>query len=240
MRSSRLPYLRTLTDFDFAFQPSIKREQIDALHELGFLERKENVVFLGSPGVGKPGRYHSIAHDPEALQALLTELFVESWPGRLPPSRLVLDIDSTDDAVHGRQEGRCFHGYYGHYCFLRLYIFCGKHPLCAMLRPGNSAAASSARLRRQWPGLGILVRADSACLCPRGAAGLMRGQRRGLRHRRGQELAAHGQDRPGACRRPRTLPSLQHPQPRRFGREGVDFQRPWVTGEEPPVRGFGP
>ena len=53
MRSSRLPYVRTLTDFDFAFQPSIKREQIDALHELGFLERKENVVFLGPPGVGK-------------------------------------------------------------------------------------------------------------------------------------------------------------------------------------------
>ena len=50
MRSSRLPYVRTLTDFDFAFQPSIKREQIDALHELGFLERKENVVFLGPPG----------------------------------------------------------------------------------------------------------------------------------------------------------------------------------------------
>ncbi len=49
MRSSRLPYVRTLTDFDFAFQPSIKREQIDALHELGFLERKENVVFLGPP-----------------------------------------------------------------------------------------------------------------------------------------------------------------------------------------------
>ncbi len=53
MRSSRLPYVRTLTDFDFAFQPSIKREQIEALHELGFLERKENVVFLGPPGVGK-------------------------------------------------------------------------------------------------------------------------------------------------------------------------------------------
>ena len=52
-RSSRLPYVRTLADFDFAFQPSIKREQIDALHELGFLERQENVVFLGPPGVGK-------------------------------------------------------------------------------------------------------------------------------------------------------------------------------------------
>jgi DNA replication protein DnaC len=53
MRSSRLPVVKTLEDFDFSFQPSIKREQIDSLHELGFLERKENVVFLGPPGVGK-------------------------------------------------------------------------------------------------------------------------------------------------------------------------------------------
>ncbi len=53
MRSSRLPELKTLADFDFSFQPTVKREQIDALHELGFLERKENVVFLGPPGVGK-------------------------------------------------------------------------------------------------------------------------------------------------------------------------------------------
>ena len=53
MRSSRLPAIKTLADFDFSFQPSVKREQIDSLHELGFLERKENVVFLGPPGVGE-------------------------------------------------------------------------------------------------------------------------------------------------------------------------------------------
>ncbi len=53
MRSSRLPAIKTLADFDFSFQPSVKREQIDSLHELGFVERKENVVFLGPPGVGK-------------------------------------------------------------------------------------------------------------------------------------------------------------------------------------------
>ena len=97
-----------------------------------------------APGDGKPGRYHRIAHDPEALQALLTDLFIESWPGRLPPSRLVLDIDSTDDRVHGRQEGHAFHGYYGHHCLLPLYIFCGSHPLCAVLRPGNSDPAAGA------------------------------------------------------------------------------------------------
>ena len=124
-----------------------------------------------APGDGKSGRYHRIAHDPEALQALLTDLFIESWSGRLPPSRLVLDIDSTDDRVHGRQEGHAFHGYYGHHCLLPLYVFCGPHPLCAVLRPGNSDPAAGAlhqlarivgQLRRRWPGLGILVRADSA------------------------------------------------------------------------------
>ena len=98
-----------------------------------------------APGDGRPGRYHRIAHDPRALQALLTELFIESWPGRLPPSRLVLDIDATDDKVHGRQEGRCFHGYYGHHCLLPLYVFCGSHPLCAVST--NSASWSA---RRTW------------------------------------------------------------------------------------------
>ena len=114
------------------------------------------------PGDGRQDRYHRIVHDPEALQALLTEMFIESWPGRLPPSRLVLDIDSTDDAAHGRQEGSCYHGYYRHYCFLPLCIFCGAHPLCAVLRPGNADPAAGAvqrlarivaRLRRRWPGL---------------------------------------------------------------------------------------
>ena len=105
MRASRLPYLRTLTDFDFACQPSITREQIGRAPRTRLPGAQGERGLPRSPGVGKPGRYHSIAHDPEALQALLTELFVESWPGRLQPSRLVLDIDSTDDAVHGRQAG---------------------------------------------------------------------------------------------------------------------------------------
>ena len=119
---------------------------------------------------GEPGRYRRIGHDPEALQNLLTELFVESKTGA-PPSRLVLDIDCTDDQTHGRQEGRFFHGYYGHYCFLPLYIFCGHHPLAAVLRPGNSDPAAGAveqlerivtRLRERWPDVELLVRADSA------------------------------------------------------------------------------
>ena len=123
-----------------------------------------------APADGKPGRYHRIDHDPDALRALLVELFIDLWEGK-PPSRLVLDIDSTDDEVHGRQEGGRYHGYYGHHCLLPLYITCGGRPLFALLRPGNSDPAAGAvealdrviaRLRREWPWLRILVRADSA------------------------------------------------------------------------------
>ena len=123
-----------------------------------------------APAGGEPGRYDRIDHDPDALQALLVELFLDLWEGK-PPSRLVLDIDSTDDEVYGHQEGRRFHGYYGHYCFLPLYITCGGRPLFALLRPGNSDPAAGAiealdrviaRLREQWPWLKILLRADSA------------------------------------------------------------------------------
>ena len=101
---------------------------------------------------------------------MLVESFIDSWRG-LPPSRLVLDIDSTDDAVHGRQEGRFYHGYYHHYCFLPLYVTCGGRPLFAQLRPGNADPVGGvtgplggiiARLRREWPWLKILLRADSA------------------------------------------------------------------------------
>lgn len=123
-----------------------------------------------APRGGEPGRYHRISHDPQAMQALLTELFIESKTGP-PPARLVLDIDCTDDETHGRQEGRFFHGYYGHYCFLPLYVFCGHHPLAAVLRPGNTDPARGAvaalerivtQLRDRWPDVELLVRADSA------------------------------------------------------------------------------
>ena len=123
-----------------------------------------------APPSGEPGRYHRIGHDADALQAVLLESFIDSWKGGRP-SRLVLDIDSTDDEVHGRQEGRFFHGYYGHYCFLPLYITCGGRPLFAQLRPGNADPAGGVtgplgriveRLRQRWPGLEILLRADAS------------------------------------------------------------------------------
>ena len=61
-----------------------------------------------------------------------------------PPGRIILDLDASDDPVHGEQEGRFFHGYYGHYCYLPLYIFCGNFLLCARLRPSNIDASAGA------------------------------------------------------------------------------------------------
>ena len=103
-----------------------------------------------------------------AVHEVLAAAFIASFEG--PPEEIVLDIDATDDAVHGRQEGRFFHGYYDRYCFLPLYVFAGGHLLVAYLRPADIDPAKHARavlkllvgrLRRAWPGVRIVVRADS-------------------------------------------------------------------------------
>jgi len=113
-------------------------------------------------------RYHKIAHRPEAIERLFVELFLEAYTAA--PERIVLDLDATDDPVHGEQEGRFFHGYYGHYCYLPLYIFCDKHLLVAKLRPSNIDRAAGSveelervvgRIRERWPQVQIVLRADS-------------------------------------------------------------------------------
>ena len=113
-------------------------------------------------------RYHKIGHRPEAIEALLVELFLDAHAKA--PERIVLDLDATDDPVHGEQEGRFFHGYYGHYCYLPLYIFCGKHLLVAKLRPSNIDGSAGSleelervigQIRSRWPRVEIVLRADS-------------------------------------------------------------------------------
>jgi len=103
-----------------------------------------------------------------ATHRVLVESFMDSFDE--PPEELVLDFDSTDDAVHGRQEGRFFHGYYDHYCFLPLYVFCGEQLLVAYLRPSNIDDAKHSwailsllvkAFRRRWPDVRIVFRADS-------------------------------------------------------------------------------
>ena len=96
MRSSRLPAVKMLSDFDFTFQPSIKREQIESLHELGFVERKENVIFLGPPGVGKTHLALSLAiaaaqHGRRVYYSTLTDL-ITSLEEAQAASRLGLDL----------------------------------------------------------------------------------------------------------------------------------------------------
>jgi hypothetical protein len=115
-----------------------------------------------------PTRYHKISHDPAQIARLLVSLFLEAH--RRPPAQIVLDLDATDDPLHGHQEGRFFHGYYDGYCYLPLYIFCGRHLLCAKLRPANIDASAGAveevawivaQIRACWPQVRILLRADS-------------------------------------------------------------------------------
>lgn len=113
-------------------------------------------------------RYHKIAHDGAAIERLLVELFIESH--RQPPEEIIVDLDATDDPLHGHQEGRFFHGYYDCYCYLPLYVFCGDQLLAAKLRTANIDAAAGAveevarivaQIRERWPAVRIVLRADS-------------------------------------------------------------------------------
>ena len=113
-------------------------------------------------------RYHKIGHDAAAIEGLFVGLFLEAH--KAPPRQIVLDLDATDDPLHGHQEGRFFHGYYDCYCYLPLYVFCGRQLLAAKLRRSNIDASAGAKdevarivaqIRARWPGVEILLRADS-------------------------------------------------------------------------------
>ncbi len=85
-------------------------------------------------------KYHKISHDPVAIEELFVTLFLEAHVQK--PKQIILDLDATDDPLHGHQEGRFFHGYYDGYCYLPLYIFCGRHLLAAKLRRSNIDASA--------------------------------------------------------------------------------------------------
>ena len=113
----------------------------------------------------EPTRYHKISHNPVAIKRLFVDLFLEAH--ERVPNEIILDLDATDDPVHGEQEGRFFHGYYDCYCYLPLYVFCGRH-LLDVRRANVDAAAGAveevarivAQIRRRWPLVRILLRAD--------------------------------------------------------------------------------
>ena len=140
------------------------RDQGEALAGKSTLNRLE----LTAAEVKEGERYKKIALDFAAVDRLWGDIFLQAHGE--PPKQIVLDLDSTDDPLHGNQEGRFFHGYYGHYCYLPLYIFCGEHLLCARLRTadGDGAAGSVEELarlvkqfRQAWPEVRIIVRGDS-------------------------------------------------------------------------------
>jgi len=119
-------------------------------------------------GAGTPDRYKKITFWKDGIDELLVSLFVESQ--QKAPDQIVLDVDTTDLPLHGKQEGRFFHGYYDSYCYLPLYIFCGEQVLCARLRESNHDASFGSlqeirriveQIRQTWPEVKIILRADS-------------------------------------------------------------------------------
>ena len=116
----------------------------------------------------EPTRYLKVSHNTAAIETLFVDMFLEAH--RRVPTQIILDLDATDDPLHGHQEGRFFHGYYDCYCYLPLYIFCGRHLLAAKLRRSNIDASAGAveeiartvaRIRRRWPTVRVLLRGDS-------------------------------------------------------------------------------
>lgn len=119
-------------------------------------------------GVVSTNRYKKIVPNTEAIDDLLIDLFIESFSST--PTEIVFDLDATDDRIHGCQEGRFFHGYYGDYCYLPLYIFCEDQLLCARLRTADRDASDGAvaelerivsKVRAAWPQVRIIIRGDS-------------------------------------------------------------------------------
>jgi Transposase DDE domain group 1 len=140
------------------------RDKGNALAGKSTLNRLE----LTPAGASEDSRYKKIVASCASIEQVFVKLFLQAHPK--PPKRIVLDLDSTNDPVHGDQLGRFFHGYYKEYCFLPLYIFCGEHLLCAALRPADIDASAGAlghlqrivaAIRAQWPEVKIVVRADS-------------------------------------------------------------------------------
>lgn len=141
----------------------LRRDRGKALAGKSTLNRLE----LTPEDANQESRYQKIVYDAEAIDSLLVDTFLDSYDQE--PQRIVIDLDPTDDPLHGNQEGKFFHGYYDGYCYLPLYIFCGEHLLSARLRPSNIAGADGAleeiqrmiaQIRERWLKVKILLRGD--------------------------------------------------------------------------------
>ena len=159
------PLLALLSDKQDLSGKTRKREQDKgcAIAGKSTLNRLELTPLDADAG----SRYKKIVADSRAMDELLVDLFLEAYDS--PPEEIILDVDATDDLIHGNQEGKFFHGYYRSYCYLPLYIFCGEHLLCARLRKANQDGAAGTvdelarmieRIRLSWPQTRIIVRGD--------------------------------------------------------------------------------
>ncbi len=141
-----------------------ERDQGKAIAGKSTLNRLE----LTPEEANEKSRYKKIVAHGEQIDDLMVEVCIQAEPNA--PKEVVLDVDATDDLMYGNQEGRFFHGYYGDYCYLPLYIFWGEYLLCARLRVASEDPASGVRqelerivkkLREAWPEVRIIVRGDS-------------------------------------------------------------------------------
>ncbi len=143
-----------------------KRSDCAPLAGKSTLNRLEHAAKVGTDP------YHKITHDPGAIERLFVTVMMEAAmaPHGAPPRQLTIDIDATHDPIHGEQEGRYFNAFYDCYCYLPLYIFCGRHLLAAKLRGADKDAADGAKeeiarivaqIRESWPDVRIILRADS-------------------------------------------------------------------------------
>lgn len=144
-----------------------RREERDKGHPLA-CPSTLNRLELTPADANEKSRYRKIVYQEEAMADFFVDAYLRAHPEQ--PAEIILDLDATDDPLHGAQEGRFFHGYYGNYCYLPLYIFAGDFLLCAKLRRSNIDAAAGSleevqrivkKLRAKWPQVKLLLRADS-------------------------------------------------------------------------------
>jgi hypothetical protein len=142
----------------------LARDQGHALAGKSTLNRLE----LTPADANELSRYKKIVYSRTAIERFFVDAFLDAHP--TPPKKIILDLDATDDSIYGNQQGRFFHGYYGGYCYLPLYIFSGEFLLCARLRPANIDGAAGAlkilrqmveQIRARWPHVRITLRGDS-------------------------------------------------------------------------------
>ena len=169
-------------------------------------------------GADKDSRYKKIVCRTHDVEQLFVTLFLQAHTRSA--ERIVLDLDATDDPIHGHQLGRFFHGYYKNFCYLPLYIFCGDHLLCARLRPSDIDACAGVGQASQadrgtdppgWPQVQIVIRRGDSGFCREEILHWCEEQRRGLRHRVGQEPAVGRVDRGGVGTGPQQFETTKQP-----------------------------